>query len=218
MGKLDEYSESEDALNLQSQVLTSAKPFQCQECGKNFTRKRSLLDHEGIHSGEKRYKCNLCGKSYDRNYRLVNHQRIHTKERPFKCQCCGKDFIGKHTLSIHQRKHIRAAESESGVAGLTSHRETGVKLHELKSGEENPLEDDEKTCDQRSELPGLQDIPTRGKCHKCSTCGKTFSKSSQLTSHKRFHTRERPFKCRECGKTFRWSSNLARHMKNHTRD
>ncbi|XP_020771162.1 zinc finger protein 445 isoform X1 [Odocoileus virginianus] len=218
LGKLDEYCESEDALNLQSQVLTGAKPFRCQECGKNFTRKRSLLDHEGIHSGEKRYKCNLCGKSYDRNYRLVNHQRIHTKERPFKCQCCGKDFIGKHTLSIHQRKHIRAAQCESGVAGLSSRQETGVKLHELKSGEENPLGDGEKTCDQRSELPGLQDIPTRGKCHKCSTCGKTFSKSSQLISHKRFHTRERPFKCRECGKTFRWSSNLARHMKNHIRD
>ncbi|XP_057562132.1 zinc finger protein 445-like isoform X1 [Hippopotamus amphibius kiboko] len=218
LGKPYEYHESEDTPNLQSQIQTGAKPFWCQECGKSFTRKRSLLDHKGIHSGEKRYKCNLCGKSYDRNYRLVNHQRIHTKERPFKCQWCGKDFIGRHTLCIHQRKHTRVAQSECSVAGLSSRQHTGVSLQELKPSEEKPLEDCGKTCDQSSGLTGLQDIPTGGKCHRCTTCGKTFGKSSQLVSHKRFHTRERPFKCRECGKTFRWSSNLARHMKNHIRD
>ncbi|XP_030875706.1 zinc finger protein 445 [Leptonychotes weddellii] len=213
-----EYRESGNTPNLQPQILTGEKPFWCQECGKTFTRKRSLLDHKGIHSGEKRYKCNLCGKSYDRKHRLVNHQRIHTKERPFKCQWCGKDFIGRHTLCIHQRKHTRVAQSECSLAGLSSCQDTGVSLQELKPSGEKPLEDSEEACDQSSRITGLQNIPIGKKCHKCSTCGKTFNKSSQLISHKRFHTRERPFKCRECGKTFRWSSNLARHMKNHTRD
>lgn len=212
------YREKEDPPNLQSQILTGEKPFWCQECGKTFTRKRSLIDHKGIHSGEKRYKCNLCGKSYDRNHRLVNHQRIHTKERPFKCQWCGKDFIGRHTLCVHQRKHTSVAQSECSVAGLSSRQDSRVSLQELKPREEKPLEDCKEACDQRSGLTGLEDVPIGGKCHKCSTCGKTFNKSSQLISHKRFHTRERPFKCRECGKTFRWSSNLARHMKSHVRD
>uniref|UniRef100_A0A8C0JX57 Zinc finger protein 445 n=1 Tax=Canis lupus dingo TaxID=286419 RepID=A0A8C0JX57_CANLU len=205
-----EYRENGNTPNLQPQILPGEKPFWCQECGKTFTRKRSLLDHNGIHSGEKRYKCNLCGKSYDRKHRLVNHQRIHTKERPFKCQWCGKDFIGRHTLCIHQRKHTRVAQSECSLAGLSSSQDTKVSLQELEPSEEKPLEDSEEACDQS--------IPIGKKCHKCSTCGKIFSKSSQLISHKRFHTRERPFKCRECGKTFRWSSNLARHMKNHIRD
>nr|XP_010944232.1 zinc finger protein 445 isoform X1 [Camelus bactrianus] len=218
LGRQYECHESEGSPSLQSQLLTGEKPFWCQECGKTFTRKRSLLDHKGIHSGEKRYKCHLCGKSYDRNYRLVNHQRIHTKERPFKCQWCGKDFIGRHTLCIHQRKHTRVAQAECSAAGSSSHQETEVSLQQLKASGEKPLEDCKAACGQSSGLTGLQDIPVRGKCHKCSTCGKTFNKSSQLISHKRFHTRERPFKCRECGKTFRWSSNLARHMKNHIRD
>ncbi|XP_077610435.1 zinc finger protein 445 [Crocuta crocuta] len=213
-----ECHESGNTANLQPQILAEEKPFWCQECGKTFTRKRSLLDHKGIHSGEKRYKCNLCGKSYDRKHRLVNHQRIHTKERPFKCQWCGKDFIGRHTLRIHQRKHTRMAQSECSLAGLSSCQDTGVSLQELKPSGEKPLEDSEEACDRSSRLTGLQNVPIGKKCHKCSTCGKTFSKSSQLMSHKRFHTRERPFKCRECGKTFRWSSNLARHMKNHVRD
>uniref|UniRef100_H0XIS1 Zinc finger protein 445 n=1 Tax=Otolemur garnettii TaxID=30611 RepID=H0XIS1_OTOGA len=209
--------ESEKTPNLEPKILNSEKPFWCQECGKTFTRKRSLLDHKGIHSGEKRYKCNLCGKSYDRNYRLVNHQRIHTKERPFKCQWCGKDFIGRQTLSNHERKHTRVAKSEGSLPGLSC-QDTELSLQEVKPSEEKPFEDCEEVCDQSFRLTELQDIPTEKKGHKCSICGKGFSKSSQLISHKRFHTRERPFKCTKCGKTFRWSSNLARHMKNHIRD
>ncbi|ELK10133.1 Zinc finger protein 445 [Pteropus alecto] len=209
-----EHCESRSDAGQPPQILSGEKPFWCQECGKSFTRKRSLLDHKGIHSGEKRYKCNLCEKSYDRNYRLVNHQRIHTKERPFKCQWCGKDFIGRHTLCIHQRKHSRAAQSESSPAGSSSSQDMGARLQELKPRGEKPHED----CEQSSRLSRFQNIPVEKKCHRCSICGKAFSKTSQLISHKRFHTRERPFKCTECGKTFRWSSNLARHMKKHLSD
>ncbi|XP_019488707.1 PREDICTED: zinc finger protein 445 isoform X2 [Hipposideros armiger] len=213
-----EYHESRNPPDLQPQILTGEKRFWCQECGKTFTRKRSLLDHKGIHSGEKRYKCNLCEKSYDRNYRLVNHQRIHTKERPFKCQWCGKDFIGRHTLCIHQRKHTRTTQPASSLAEPPSSQDTGVSLQELKPSGEKPLESREDAYEQSSRLTGPQAIPMEKKCHRCSTCGKDFSKTSQLASHKRFHTRERPFKCKQCGKTFRWTSNLARHMKSHASD
>ncbi|XP_066101172.1 zinc finger protein 445 isoform X2 [Saccopteryx bilineata] len=199
----------------QPQVLMKEKSFWCQECGKTFTRKRTLLDHKGIHSGEKRYKCNLCEKSYDRNYRLVNHQRSHTKEKPFKCQWCGKDFAGRSTLCVHQRKHTRAALSESSLAQSSSSQDKGARGQDSKPRGEKPPEDREKACEQSSGPTGLPNVPVGKKGHKCSMCGKTFSKTSQLISHKRFHTRERPFKCAECGKTFRWSSNLARHMKRH---
>lgn len=215
LGKRLMYHEGGDASDAQSQILEEErKAFWCQECGKSFTRKRSLLDHKGIHSGEKRYKCNLCEKSYDRKYRLVNHQRTHTKEKPFKCQWCGKDFLGKHTLCIHQRKHIRVAQSESSLARPSASQDRGVSLQEWKRSGEQPREGGE----QGSRPSGPQDFPVVKKCHKCSTCGKTFSKTSQLISHRRFHTRERPFKCTKCGKTFRWASNLARHMKGHLGD
>ncbi|XP_023619921.1 zinc finger protein 445 isoform X2 [Myotis lucifugus] len=209
------YRESGDTADAQPPSLEDEKKaFWCQECGKSFTRKRTLLDHKGIHSGEKRYKCNLCEKSYDRKYRLVNHQRTHTKEKPFRCQWCGKDFIAKHTLCIHQRKHTRLAPSESSLAGPSSSQDRGAGLQELKRSGEKPVEGRE----QGSGPSGPQDLPVAKKCHKCSTCGKAFSKTSQLISHRRFHTRERPFKCSKCGKTFRWASNLARHMKGHLGD
>lgn len=210
--------QSDEPPDLSPQVLTDQKRFWCQECGKTFTRKRSLLDHKGIHSGEKRYKCNVCGKSYDRNYRLVNHQRIHASERPFKYQWAGKEFLGRHSLSVHQRKHPRVPQSECSLSGLSSCQDAGLSLQELKPGEAKPLEDGKEPGDQHSVFMGLQAVSLGKKCHRCSICGKAFSKSSLLINHKRFHTRERPFKCRVCGKTFRWSSNLARHMKNHARE
>ncbi|XP_041532950.1 zinc finger protein 445 isoform X3 [Microtus oregoni] len=205
-----DYHESQETSNLESRILTGKKRFWCQECGKTFTRKRSLMDHKGIHSGEKRFKCNLCEKSFDRNYRLVNHQRIHATERPFQSQRRGKDFVGIHD----QRRRSRAVQSNN--AGLSSCRDARLNIQDLRLSGKKTHKEYESPFDGSCRFTALQSVPTG--CHKCSVCGKTFSKHSHLTSHRRFHTRERPFKCEVCGKTFRWSSNLARHVKNHVRD
>ncbi|CAO2633068.1 Zinc finger protein 445 [Lemmus lemmus] len=209
-----EYRESQETSDLESRILTGQKPFWCQECGKTFTRKRSLMDHKGIHSGEKRFKCNLCEKSFDRNYRLVNHQRIHATERPFQSQRHGKDFVGIHGRSVDQRRHSRTLQSDN--PGLSSFRDARLNIQEFKLSGKKPHKEYENPFDNSYRFTALQNVPTG--CHNCSICGKTFSKHSHLISHKRFHTRERPFKCEVCGKTFRWSSNLARHAKSHVRD
>nr|XP_044992861.1 zinc finger protein 445 isoform X1 [Jaculus jaculus]XP_044992862.1 zinc finger protein 445 isoform X1 [Jaculus jaculus] len=209
------YRKSEETPNPESKVLTKDKPFRCEECGKTFTRKRSLLDHKGIHSGEKRFKCNVCGKSFDRNYLLVSHQSVHTVERPFKCQLCGEDFDGLYGLSVHQRKHTKILQSEFCLPDLSSSQDSIMNVQELKPSVENPLEVYEEPSGQRSVFTGLQNVRSKKKCYRCSLCGKSFGKRSQLISHNRFHTREKPFSCRVCGKDFRWASNFARHKKNH---
>lgn len=214
-----EYHESKETSNSESELLTGKKLFWCLECGKSFTRKRSLLDHKGIHSGEKRFKCNLCEKSFDRNYRLVNHQRIHATERPFQSQWHDKDLVGIHVRSVDQRRHSRVLQLERSLhsdnSGLSSCQNARLNIQELKLSGKKPHKECENPSDKSSRFIALQNVPTKRGCHKCNICGKTFGKHSHLISHRRFHTRERPFKCKVCGKTFRWSSNLARHMKNH---
>ncbi|XP_006893115.1 PREDICTED: zinc finger protein 445 [Elephantulus edwardii] len=201
------------------QPVSMEKPFHCQECGKSFTRKRTLLDHQGIHSGEKRYKCHLCGKSYDRRYRLLNHQVVHSKERLFTCQQCGKDFVGLLAFSAHESKHAQEAQGERSLSEGSHSEDPGLSSQQAKPHEEEPLkESGEASVQNPSRPPKLPRLPVGKKLHRCNVCGKSFQKGSQLLSHKRFHTRERPFRCSVCGKTFRWSSNLTRHVKNHTRD
>ncbi|NXY37384.1 ZSC32 protein, partial [Pomatorhinus ruficollis] len=70
-------------------------------------------------------------------------------------------------------------------------------------------------CSQSLELGVCEQLHDGGKPHKCSKCGKGFSKRSYLTRHWNIHTGERRYECGECGKSFRDSSGLIVHHSIH---
>lgn len=90
----EEQKDFQDSLGSHQQKATHSK-----------RKTRSTESGETFHIGQMDYKCSECGKAFSRKDTLVQHQRIHTGERPYECSKCQKAFIRKSHLVHHQKIH-----------------------------------------------------------------------------------------------------------------
>ncbi|XP_031812964.1 zinc finger protein 248-like isoform X2 [Sarcophilus harrisii] len=72
----------------------------------DFTWREICATYKKLQTGKKPYECNQCGKGFRKRRALTVHQRIHSKEKPYECNYCGKPFIERKVLTLHQRIHI----------------------------------------------------------------------------------------------------------------
>ncbi|KAM9665759.1 zinc finger protein with KRAB and SCAN domains 4 [Trichechus inunguis] len=73
--------ESQGRMENQWENVEASVSYKCNECDRSFTRNRSLIEHQKIHTGEKPYQCDACGKGFTRTSYLVQHQRSHVGKR-----------------------------------------------------------------------------------------------------------------------------------------
>ena len=80
--------------------------FRCATCGKYFTRKSSLNEHQkDVHDRTNdKFICCICGKRFTRPQHLRDHMNIHYMCKPHKCTSCGHTFFNKISLLRHKRK------------------------------------------------------------------------------------------------------------------
>ena len=106
-------------------VQEGTKPFKCDICNSNFSRKDGLKRHKSVHEGNKsqqcfvsrtalnrhieevhagikEYKCKTCEKQYTSKGNLNLHIRtVHEGKKPYSCEICDHRFIAPKDLSIH---------------------------------------------------------------------------------------------------------------------
>uniref|UniRef100_G3TYA5 Krueppel-like factor 17 n=1 Tax=Loxodonta africana TaxID=9785 RepID=G3TYA5_LOXAF len=87
-----------------------SRPYHChyESCGKAYTKRSHLVNHQRKHTGERPYRCQWegCHWTFSRSDELRRHMRIHTKYRPHKCDQCGRRFMRSDHLKQHQRIHV----------------------------------------------------------------------------------------------------------------
>ncbi|XP_057582810.1 zinc finger protein 648 [Hippopotamus amphibius kiboko] len=196
-----------------------AKPYACELCGKAYSHRGTLQQHQSLHTGKRPYRCPFCDKAYTWSSDHRKHIRTHTGEKPYPCPDCGKAFVRSSDLRKHQRNmHSNDKPFPCAECGLTFNKPLSLLRHQRTHLGEKPFRC--PTCDREfavaSRMMEHQRVHSGERPFPCPTCGKCFTKSSNLIEHQTLHTGQRPFKCADCGVAFAQPSRLARHQRIHT--
>lgn len=107
-------------------------PHACNNCGKRFKEKHSLVNHMAVHGGLASHECAECGKSFLTRERMLEHAKLHLGKR-IPCDQCGfkarcRRSLAKHMLMKHRDRRFpctlcrrRFASRQNLTAHLRTH-------------------------------------------------------------------------------------------------
>lgn len=174
------------------QVKDEARPYECTECYKSFSRSTHLKRHQLTHSDERPFGCKHCEKRFRRADHLKKHETQHLKIKPHKCDQCEKTFGRLEHLRYHTAQRH------------TNNPATAFECIECKF-----------VCETAKELRRHQKSHYKHEII-CKVCNEQFTTKSELNEHSKMHYDQRPFLCTECGMRFVRNDYLVIHMRRHT--
>uniref|UniRef100_A0A8D2JN38 Zinc finger protein 445 n=1 Tax=Sciurus vulgaris TaxID=55149 RepID=A0A8D2JN38_SCIVU len=233
----EDFRQNCSPLPLTTVAPTVEKTFSCQQCGKTFTQKKTLSEHQRIHTGEKPYQCSECAKGFTYRSAFIVHKKQHAikrkpeagpsvsqdtvlqvaqssnaMEEPYRCGQCGKDFRNHSFLLIHQRIHTREKPYKCRECGKAFRWSSNLYRHQRQHSLHQQYE-----SPKSHETPDLQPkvLPDQ-KPFWCQECGKSFTRKRSLLDHKGIHSGEKRYKCNLCGKSYDRNYRLVNHQRVHT--
>ena len=190
--------------------LMSEKRHKCPMCLKTYSKSSNLKKHMQTHVGKRPYKCSwgLCSSSYIYSGDLTKHRHEHTGDKPFRCHSCERSFSMSNHLVNHQKLHTPEKVTDKTSCLRSEIPRSNVNQDDNTTGLSEPTNVGEKINTKRKTI----------RCHPCSLCSRTYTKSSALKKHMQIHRNERPYICtwNHCNSSFVYSDLLTRHMRKHT--
>jgi len=115
----------------------------CDKKGCNYVAENllGLIDHDRIHA--KPYQCDFCGKRFTKKLLIAEHiLSSHTKIGCFVCHVCDKRFYIKKNLMIHLKTHKKIFECPDCPVKERTKRELQIHYifkHMSKIGKRNGI-------------------------------------------------------------------------------
>lgn len=79
----------------------------CPDCGRKFSRPKTLQDHiRFIHRNEALFCCSKCGQGFGSKSALNGHVKRHIEGNKFQCPFCPKTFASHNLLNFHKMVHV----------------------------------------------------------------------------------------------------------------
>lgn len=163
------------------------KPFQCNICGKKFSRQSTLNTHEKIHTGAGEFKCDVCGRTFDVYRQLTEHMAVHRIDKPFTCKICMKSYSRATVLSQHMKIHAEPNTFKCMVCGVGFASETLLKNHEPTHAitEDVAVNETPQLAPVTSTLVTMTTI--QQPLYKCYVCGEIYKTEMECKTHLQVH-------------------------------